>query len=91
MIQQPDGSAAIVIAAGYDRCSALLVPGVGFEPTSPRFRRGAVTRSASQAVVLECAYPLRKTGIACSDMRWNWRGRRESNPHPLGGAQGLFR
>ena len=26
-----------------------LVPGVGFEPTSPRFQRGAVTRSASQA------------------------------------------
>jgi hypothetical protein len=26
-----------------------LVPGVGFEPTSPRFRRDAVTRSASQA------------------------------------------
>src|SRR5215468_7221588 len=26
-----------------------LVPGVGFEPTSPRFRRGAFTRLASQA------------------------------------------
>jgi hypothetical protein len=26
-----------------------LVPGVGFEPTSPRLERGAVTRSASQA------------------------------------------
>src|SRR5712692_1940883 len=27
-----------------------LVPGVGFEPTSPRFRRGAFTRLASQAL-----------------------------------------
>lgn len=26
-----------------------VVPGVGFEPTSPRFQRGAFTRSASQA------------------------------------------
>jgi hypothetical protein len=28
---------------------AMLVPGVGFEPTSPRLQRGAITRSASQA------------------------------------------
>ena len=28
-----------------------MVPGVGFEPTSPRLQRGAITRSASQAVV----------------------------------------
>jgi hypothetical protein len=27
----------------------IVVPGVGFEPTSPRFRRGAFTRLASQA------------------------------------------
>src|SRR5262249_33087537 len=35
--------------------SPELVPGVGFEPTSPRFRRGAVTRSASQAMIEEDA------------------------------------
>ena len=29
--------------------SSDLVPGVGFEPTSPRLRRGAFTRLASQA------------------------------------------
>ena len=28
----------------------MLVPGVGFEPTSPRFRRGAFTRLAFQAL-----------------------------------------
>jgi hypothetical protein len=32
----------------------ILAPGVGFEPTSPRLRRGAVTRSASQAVASRC-------------------------------------
>ena len=32
-----------------------MVPGVGFEPTSPRFRRGAFTRSASQALSHELA------------------------------------
>jgi hypothetical protein len=31
-----------------------LVPGVGFEPTSPRLQRGAITRSASQAVLNWC-------------------------------------
>ena len=31
-------------------CVPLLVLGVGFEPTSPRFQRGAVTRSAFRAV-----------------------------------------
>src|SRR5262245_52352150 len=31
-------------------CPIELVPGVGFEPTSPRLRRGAFTRLASQAI-----------------------------------------
>ena len=35
-----------------------LVPGVGFEPTSPRLQRGAFTRSASQA-----NWMVRPTGI----------------------------
>ena len=42
----------IAFAAGLPAEAAKrrrLVPGVGFEPTSPRFRRGAFTRLASQA------------------------------------------
>ena len=52
-----------------------LVPGVGFEPTSPRFRRGAVTRSAFQAG--DCAVVA------------NWCGRGESNSFRRSGAPAL--
>jgi hypothetical protein len=81
-IRGPRACPEWVCFGGPDPCSACterwregsdptnwVVPGVGFEPTSPRFRRGAFTRLASQA---------------------NWCGRRESNPRPLSGAQGLY-
>lgn len=32
-----------------------MVPGVGFEPTSPRLQRGAFTRLASQAIAVGAA------------------------------------
>ena len=43
-----------------------LVPGVGFEPTSPRLQRGAFTRLASQA---NCEL-VRPTGIEPVSARW---------------------
>src|SRR5581483_2920965 len=44
-----------------------MVPGVGFEPTSPRFRRGAVTRSAFQA---EFSRLARTAGIEPTPPEW---------------------
>jgi plasmid replication initiation protein len=32
-----------------------MVPGVGFDPTSPRLQRGAFTRLASQAIAIGAA------------------------------------
>ena len=53
-----------------------LVPGVGFEPTSPRLQRGAFTRLASQASAV--------SGVL------NWSGRRDSNSRLCVGAAGLY-
>jgi hypothetical protein len=55
LVEKPgvEPGTAILQGSPAARCFPLvdrwMVPGVGFEPTSPRFRRGAVTRSASQA------------------------------------------
>ena len=43
-----------------------MVPGVGFESTSPRLRRGAFTRLASQAN----SELVRPTGIEPMSVRW---------------------
>jgi hypothetical protein len=49
----PDPSAPLGVRSGGEKGLTPrmgdMVPGVGFEPTSPRFQRGAFTRSASQA------------------------------------------
>ena len=44
-----------------------VVPGVGFEPTSPRLQRGAFTRLASQAELKV----VRPTGIEPMSARWH--------------------
>ena len=44
-----------------------MVPGVGFEPTSPRLQRGAFTRLASQAELVV----VRPTGIEPVSARWH--------------------
>jgi hypothetical protein len=44
-----------------------VVPGVGFEPTSPRLQRGAFTRLASQAELKV----VRPTGIEPVSARWH--------------------
>ena len=45
----------------------LVVPGAGFEPTSPRLQRGAFTRLASQAEL----NVVRPTGIEPVSARWH--------------------
>ena len=42
-VQRSDGETGLTPTDG------VVVPGVGFEPTSPRLQRGAFTRLASQA------------------------------------------
>ena len=45
-VQRSDGE-----KGGSDPANGVtMVPGVGFEPTSPRLQRGAFTRLASQAI-----------------------------------------
>lgn len=47
-VQRRDGETGLTPANG-------VVPGVGFEPTSPRLQRGAFTRLASQANAIGAA------------------------------------
>ena len=51
---------------GLTPTDGVMVPGVGFEPTSPRLQRGAFTRLASQAEL----NVVRPTGIEPVSARW---------------------
>ena len=109
--QLPAFAKCFTASAGSLRVSAIglpaeavkrrrLVPGVGFEPTSPHFQCGAFTRLASQAICTwlpafadASAGSLRVLAIACRPKPRSgegWCGRRELNPRPLSGAQGTL-
>ena len=60
-VQRSDGERGLTPTDG------LVVPGVGFEPTSPRLQRGAFTRLASQAELKV----VRPTGIEPMSARWH--------------------
>ena len=59
-VQRSDGETGLTPAN-------RVVPGVGFEPTSPRLQRGAFTRLASQAEL----NVVRPTGIEPVSARWH--------------------
>src|SRR5262245_61420903 len=59
-VHRSDGEMGLTPANG-------VVPGVGFEPTSPRLQRDAFTRLASQA---NCRL-VRPTGIEPMSARWH--------------------
>ena len=62
-VQRSDGE-----KGGSDPANGVtMVPGVGFEPTSPRLQRGAFTRLASQAELKV----VRPTGIEPVSARWH--------------------
>jgi hypothetical protein len=52
---------------GLTPTDGVMVPGVGFEPTSPRLQRGAFTRLASQAEL----NVVRPTGIEPVSALWH--------------------
>src|SRR5574341_2159760 len=77
-----------------------VVPGVGFEPTSPRLQHGAFTRLASQASLLLPFFAEASKGIllrtdgkqgSCEarQREAGWSGRRESNSRRLAGDERL--
>lgn len=70
-----------------------LVPGVGFEPTSPRLQRGAITRSASQALP-PMLHSQRDARAGCDSGHpkapQKWSGRRESNPRLRVGSAPIY-
>ena len=67
----PDPSAPLGVRSGGEKGLTPrmgdMVPGVGFEPTSPRLQRGAFTRLASQAN----SELVRPTGIEPMSARWH--------------------
>ena len=60
----------------------ISTDGVTVQPDC-RIRRCAVAGSAKRCLI--------RYAITYARLCVNWRGRRESNPHPLSGAQGLCR
>jgi hypothetical protein len=80
-VQRSDGEMGLTPTDG------VMVPGVGFEPTSPRLQRGAFTRLASQAEL----NVVRPTGIEPVSARWHRAALPLSYGRPRNGAQSRTR